>query len=218
MLSACTGADPNPPAATDVDGCPVIGYRGMRALTALSAGTFEAVATFADQVSSFTVVGERFGPPEGDRVEPWEPRRVTVRIDDTAWAGVRTSDPASAAHVRTGDEVEMATWQHDRVDDCIDPTGNPTLLVGRCYVGAMSWSSGEWSLFPGATGVLDDDQRSALRGRLLDGLAGPDAYGARLAAVAMPPAHRDLMLLDPADRFEALLTKSASEPGSPTVP
>lgn len=189
-------------------------------MTTFPAGTFEAIATYADQISTFTVTAERRGEPEGDTRSPWIPRWVTIRIDDTVWSGARAADPTTGVGAEVGETLDVLTWPRDRDDDCVgvEPDGNPTLLPGRRYVGAVYHSADGWELFPGSSGVVDLDGRLAVRSQFLDGLTGPADYGARVGAVPVPSDYADLMLLDPMDRFEALMTRSQSEPVLPSAP
>ncbi len=219
LLCSCSVGYEGPPGAVDADGCPVVSYRGVQSLTELPAGTFDDVAAYADQLSTFTVVGERGSAREGgDPRVPLVSRWVTLRVGETGWRGGRASDPASEYRLDTGDEVETLTWPLDDADRCVGstPDGNPTLQVGRRYVGALYHARDEWVLFPGAAGVLDDDGALAVRAEMLDGLIGPPEYAARLAAADVPPELTDLMLLGPTDRHRALIGES--EPAGPTTP
>jgi len=213
LTLACAGCGVNngPPPVLDAEGCPVVTYRGVSAEAAFPTGSFDHVATYADQVSVFTVTDERRGEPSGAGDAPWIPRWVTVRVDDTVWSGARATDPTSGVGLAIGDRVEVLTWPSEENDDCIgiSPGGNPTLRPGRRYVGAIVFHQAEYGLYPGASAVLDDASL-ALRAELLDGLVAPSDYGDRMTFAEPDPVAADVMLLDPSERMQTVVDAHAA--------
>ena len=184
--AACDG-DPATSRELGADGCPVVGYRGIAGATVEPAGELVHVREFADQIVSFRVVDERRGEPEGGPDAPYVPRWVTVRVDEIAW---QSPEAPVSDLVPLGGEIEFLDWPKDP-GDCIGitPTGNPTLVVGQTYAGALV-VTGEPGLFPGSTGVVADDGSFGLRAEMLDGFVDAAAYGDAVAELAPVAAGR----------------------------
>ncbi|HKH17070.1 MAG TPA: hypothetical protein VKA57_06055 [Solirubrobacteraceae bacterium] len=174
-------------------------------------------ASYADQVSIVTVVGERALPAEvieaGDR---YVPRAVTLRVEDTIWR--REGAP------RAGDAVRVNTFGWSLQDGERRPVtawGGPRLELGSRYVAPLVRAprdGAEWTpLALGATLPLEGDvmATSGIVGApspLAKSMSGkaPTTLADALARTAPDPIAAKHFDLPPDERWRAVLRERES--------